>query len=150
MRRSQRHCDSASSWWVIQAAFDARATSPTELVDRCPESPRLGVRVHGPVNRLGAATSPYLQQHKDNPVDWGEWSPEAFAEARERNVPVLLSVGYAACHWCHVMYMSLQTYGGLGFALRDVPFRINSAWSGPGSPARFLSRIRVLTVSAAV
>ncbi|KAA1418936.1 thioredoxin domain-containing protein [Nocardioides humilatus] len=55
------------------------------------------------MNRLAAATSPYLQQHKDNPVDWWEWSPEAFAEARSRNVPVLLSVGYAACHWCHVM-----------------------------------------------
>jgi uncharacterized protein len=54
-------------------------------------------------NRLASATSPYLLQHKDNPVDWWEWSPEAFAEARERNVPVLLSVGYAACHWCHVM-----------------------------------------------
>jgi len=55
------------------------------------------------VNRLGAATSPYLLQHKDNPVDWWEWGPEAFAEARARKVPVLLSVGYAACHWCHVM-----------------------------------------------
>ena len=54
-------------------------------------------------NRLAAATSPYLLQHRDNPVDWQEWGPEAFAEARERNVPVLLSVGYAACHWCHVM-----------------------------------------------
>ena len=54
-------------------------------------------------NRLANATSPYLLQHKDNPVDWFEWSDEAFAEARERNVPVLLSVGYAACHWCHVM-----------------------------------------------
>ena len=54
-------------------------------------------------NRLAAATSPYLLQHADNPVDWWEWSPEAFAEARERDVPVLLSVGYAACHWCHVM-----------------------------------------------
>ncbi|MDN5895773.1 MAG: thioredoxin domain-containing protein, partial [Nocardioides sp.] len=54
-------------------------------------------------NRLADATSPYLLQHKDNPVDWWEWSPEAFAEARERDVPVLLSVGYAACHWCHVM-----------------------------------------------
>ncbi len=54
-------------------------------------------------NRLATATSPYLLQHKDNPVDWWEWSPEAFAEARARNVPVLLSVGYAACHWCHVM-----------------------------------------------
>lgn len=54
-------------------------------------------------NRLAAATSPYLLQHADNPVDWWEWGPEAFAEARARNVPVLLSVGYAACHWCHVM-----------------------------------------------
>jgi uncharacterized protein YyaL (SSP411 family) len=55
------------------------------------------------VNRLGAATSPYLLQHQDNPVDWWEWSDEAFAEARRRDVPILLSVGYAACHWCHVM-----------------------------------------------
>lgn len=54
-------------------------------------------------NRLTAATSPYLLQHADNPVDWWEWEPAAFEEARRRDVPVLLSVGYAACHWCHVM-----------------------------------------------
>jgi len=54
-------------------------------------------------NRLAEATSPYLQQHRDNPVDWYEWGDEAFAEARRRDVPVLLSIGYAACHWCHVM-----------------------------------------------
>src|SRR4051812_14952528 len=54
-------------------------------------------------NRLATATSPYLLQHADNPVDWWEWSDEAFTEAAERDVPVLLSVGYAACHWCHVM-----------------------------------------------
>src|SRR3954453_2689405 len=54
-------------------------------------------------NRLAAATSPYLLQHADNPVDWWEWGDEAFEEAAGRNVPVLLSVGYAACHWCHVM-----------------------------------------------
>ncbi|HWM72561.1 MAG TPA: thioredoxin domain-containing protein [Nocardioides sp.] len=54
-------------------------------------------------NRLRDATSPYLLQHADNPVDWWEWEPAAFEEARARNVPVLLSVGYAACHWCHVM-----------------------------------------------
>ncbi|MDI6912138.1 thioredoxin domain-containing protein [Nocardioides sp.] len=54
-------------------------------------------------NRLASATSPYLLQHADNPVDWWEWGPEAFEEARRRHVPVLLSVGYAACHWCHVM-----------------------------------------------
>jgi uncharacterized protein YyaL (SSP411 family) len=54
-------------------------------------------------NRLRHSTSPYLLQHKDNPVDWQEWGAEAFAEARTRDVPVLLSVGYSACHWCHVM-----------------------------------------------
>ncbi|NNU26597.1 thioredoxin domain-containing protein [Isoptericola sediminis] len=53
--------------------------------------------------RLRSATSPYLRQHADNPVDWWPWSDAAFAEARRRDVPVLLSVGYAACHWCHVM-----------------------------------------------
>jgi uncharacterized protein len=54
-------------------------------------------------NRLANATSPYLLQHADNPVDWWQWSEEAFAEARRRDVPILLSIGYAACHWCHVM-----------------------------------------------
>src|SRR5215467_10369015 len=54
-------------------------------------------------DRLKNATSPYLLQHADNPVDWWPWSPEAFAAARERDVPVMLSVGYSACHWCHVM-----------------------------------------------
>ncbi|HEY7814058.1 MAG TPA: thioredoxin domain-containing protein [Nakamurella sp.] len=55
------------------------------------------------MNRLSAATSPYLLQHKDNPVDWWPWSEQAFAEARRRDVPVMLSIGYASCHWCHVM-----------------------------------------------
>ena len=54
-------------------------------------------------NRLAGSSSPYLLQHADNPVDWWEWADDAFAEARRRDVPVLLSVGYAACHWCHVM-----------------------------------------------
>src|SRR5690242_20799680 len=55
------------------------------------------------VNRLADATSPYLLQHADNPVDWWPWCDEAFAEARRRDVPVLVSVGYSSCHWCHVM-----------------------------------------------
>jgi uncharacterized protein len=55
------------------------------------------------VNRLRNSTSPYLLQHADNPVDWWPWGDEAFAEAARRDVPVMLSVGYAACHWCHVM-----------------------------------------------
>ena len=54
-------------------------------------------------DRLRQATSPYLLQHADNPVDWWTWSDAAFAEASRRGVPVLLSVGYSACHWCHVM-----------------------------------------------
>jgi uncharacterized protein YyaL (SSP411 family) len=59
---------------------------------------------NGPVtNLLADATSPYLLQHAQNPVDWRPWGPEAFEVAHERNAPILLSVGYAACHWCHVM-----------------------------------------------
>ena len=54
------------------------------------------------MNRLGGATSPYLLQHADNPVDWWQWGEEAMAEARRREVP-LLSIEYAACHWCHLM-----------------------------------------------
>ncbi len=55
------------------------------------------------MNRLAQESSPYLRQHRDNPVDWYPWGNEAFDEARRRDVPVLLSVGYSACHWCHVM-----------------------------------------------
>jgi uncharacterized protein YyaL (SSP411 family) len=56
-----------------------------------------------PENRLARETSPYLLQHKDNPVHWWAWGPEALAEAHRTSKPILLSVGYAACHWCHVM-----------------------------------------------
>src|ERR687888_755763 len=54
-------------------------------------------------NRLANETSPYLLQHKDNPVDWYPWGPEALAKARAEDKPIFLSIGYAACHWCHVM-----------------------------------------------
>src|SRR5919198_450635 len=54
-------------------------------------------------NRLANETSPYLLQHKDNPVDWYAWGEEALARARREDRPILLSIGYAACHWCHVM-----------------------------------------------
>ncbi|MHB8440086.1 MAG: thioredoxin domain-containing protein [Acidimicrobiales bacterium] len=56
-----------------------------------------------PANRLAQETSPYLRQHADNPVDWYPWGDEAFAQARGHDIPVMLSIGYAACHWCHVM-----------------------------------------------
>ena len=64
-----------------------------------PDSPT----VRRMANRLAHETSPYLRQHQDNPVDWYAWGDEAFAAARARHVPVLISVGYSACHWCHVM-----------------------------------------------
>src|ERR1041385_2499311 len=54
-------------------------------------------------NRLAAETSPYLQQHAANPVDWSAWGPEALERARREDKPILLSIGYSACHWCHVM-----------------------------------------------
>ena len=54
-------------------------------------------------NRLADATSPYLLQHKDNPVDWYPWGEAAFARARAEKKPIFLSIGYSACHWCHVM-----------------------------------------------
>jgi len=54
-------------------------------------------------NNLAEEKSPYLQQHADNPVEWYPWGDDAFEEARERDAPVFLSVGYSACHWCHVM-----------------------------------------------
>ena len=54
-------------------------------------------------NRLAGETSPYLQQHKDNPVDWYPWGEEALERAKKEDKPILLSIGYSACHWCHVM-----------------------------------------------
>src|SRR3982751_5678401 len=56
-----------------------------------------------PENKLGESTSPYLLQHRHNPVNWRIWGEDALAEAKRDNKPILLSVGYAACHWCHVM-----------------------------------------------
>ena len=56
-----------------------------------------------PPNRLAQETSPYLLQHKDNPVDWYPWGEEALERARAEDRPILLSIGYSACHWCHVM-----------------------------------------------
>ena len=70
-------------------------------------------------NRLTSSTSPYLLQHKDNPVDWWPWSAAAFEAARSRGVPVLLSVGYAACHWCHVMAHESFEDAGIAAQLND-------------------------------
>jgi uncharacterized protein YyaL (SSP411 family) len=72
-------------------------------------------------NRLADATSPYLRQHADNPVDWHPWSEEALTLAKTQNKPILLSIGYSACHWCHVMAHE-------SFEDRDVAAAMNAAF----------------------
>jgi uncharacterized protein len=82
------------------------STTPSTHTSTQPSTPSQGAspNLTGPGrNRLAAETSPYLLQHQDNPVDWWPWGPEALAQAKRSNKPILLSVGYAACHWCHVM-----------------------------------------------
>src|SRR5205823_3349782 len=81
-----------------------RGRAPDRVCDRGrnradPAAPQAGTRV----NRLAQETSPYLLQHADNPVDWYAWGEDALARARAEDKPILLSIGYAACHWCHVM-----------------------------------------------
>src|SRR5581483_10234558 len=83
---------------ACKSAVDFRAVVPT-LRGRTRR--RQGGRMDR--NRLGEETSPYLLQHKDNPVHWQPWGPEALAAAAAADKPILLSIGYAACHWCHVM-----------------------------------------------
>ncbi|NNC78477.1 MAG: thioredoxin domain-containing protein [Woeseiaceae bacterium] len=71
-------------------------------------------------NRLAEETSPYLKQHADNPVDWYPWGDEAFALAREQGKPVLLSIGYSACHWCHVMAHESFEHGDTAKLMNDL------------------------------
>ena len=71
-------------------------------------------------NRLTGATSPYLLQHRHNPVDWWQWGPEALATAQRENKPILLSIGYAACHWCHVMAHELFEDEGTAAVMNDL------------------------------
>jgi len=70
-------------------------------------------------NHLADAISPYLRSHADNPVNWFAWGPEAFTEARARDVPVLVSIGYATCHWCHVMARESFSDVGIAATLND-------------------------------
>ncbi len=99
------------------------------------------------MNRLKSATSPYLLQHADNPVDWWPWSDEAFDEARRRDVPVLLSVGYAACHWCHVMaHESFEDPATARGDERAASSRSRStARSGPDIDAVYMSATQAMT-----
>src|ERR1700694_5380557 len=65
-------------------------------------APGLSGKTH-PANRWAGESSPYLLQHAHNPVDWYPWGPEAFEKAKKEGKPIFLSIGYSACHWCHVM-----------------------------------------------
>jgi len=71
------------------------------------------------MNRLASETSLYLRQHAGNPVDWFPWGPEAIAEAKRRNVPIFLSVGYSACHWCHVMEHECFEHAGIAGTMNE-------------------------------
>ncbi len=86
-------CREAVTWDT--ALEDGRGTAPARRRRHGRPAPAM--------NRLADANSPYLLQHAGNPVDWWPWSDAAFQEAQRRNVPVFLSIGYATCHWCHVM-----------------------------------------------
>src|SRR5207237_4473244 len=81
----------------------SRSVSSTGVESRSISARKLTHRQSMGVNRLSEETSPYLLQHADNPVDWYAWGDEALARARDEDKPILLSVGYSACHWCHVM-----------------------------------------------
>src|SRR5437763_16243217 len=85
-------------WLVIANHNDA---GPTSVDVRRAES--AATKMSGHTNRLAHEKSPYLLQHAHNPVDWYPWGEEAFAKARAEDKPVFLSIGYSACHWCHVM-----------------------------------------------
>lgn len=76
-------------------------------------------RSHKYTNRLAAEHSPYLLQHAHNPVDWYPWGEEAFSEARKRDVPIFLSIGYSTCHWCHVMEVESFENEGVAKLLND-------------------------------
>ncbi len=100
--------------------------------------------------RLENAVSPYLQSHADNPVDWWPWGEEAFAEAARRDVPVMISIGYATCHWCHVM--ARETFSdpevGAWLAERVVSIKVDreehpdvdAAYMTAASASRYVSR----------
>src|SRR5262249_52927722 len=74
-----------------------------------------------PTNHLAGETRPYLLQHQHHPADWYPWGPEALARARQEDRPIFLSVGYSACHWCHVMERE-------SFESEEVAGLLNAAW----------------------
>src|SRR5579875_2181033 len=97
MVRNVRGRSVGVSWRLLRRTLEVARPHVRAGGDAVPEA------AHAHTNRLASETSPYLLQHAHNPVDWYPWGEEAFARARAENKPILLSVGYAACHWCHVM-----------------------------------------------
>src|SRR5580698_8079629 len=96
----------ASPWRPGGLSRPGRARRVLQWRDACTthEQPRFPREATPPMpNRLARETSPYLQQHAGNPVDWYPWGPEALERAKREDKPILLSIGYSACHWCHVM-----------------------------------------------
>jgi uncharacterized protein YyaL (SSP411 family) len=81
-------------------------------------------------NRLARETSPYLLQHANNPVDWYAWGPEALERAKQEDKPIFLSIGYSACHWCHVMERESFEDEAVAAALND----------GTSSPSRSIAK----------
>ena len=79
------------------------------------------------MNRLSESSSPYLLQHAENPVDWYPWGEEAFARAREEDRPLLVSVGYSSCHWCHVMEHESFSDTGLAALMNDLFVSVTQA-----------------------
>ncbi|KAB1662207.1 thioredoxin domain-containing protein [Pseudoclavibacter chungangensis] len=100
-------------------------------------------------NRLANATSPYLRQHADNPVDWLPWGEEAFERARERDVPLFVSIGYSACHWCHVMAHESFEDPGVAAYLNEhfVPVKVDRE-ERPDVDAVYLQATQALTGQA--
>ena len=85
-----------------------------------------------PRNRLAQEKSPYLLQHASNPVDWFPWGDEAFARARAEDKPILLSIGYSTCHWCHVMERETFASEAVGAHLRSISSA--SRWTVKSAP----------------
>ena len=121
-------CWAARSWTDRPAALQcAVRTSSPALCCQPPPSVRFApmASTHSdtahhpdrPANRLAGETSPYLLQHAHNPVDWYPWGPEALERARSENRPIFLSIGYSACHWCHVM--ERESFENPDIAARD-------------------------------
>src|SRR5437764_15061822 len=79
------------------------STAATVALPTVGAKPELATATRREMNRLAGETSPYLRQHADNPVDWYPWGPDALARAKDEGKPILVSIGYSACHWCHVM-----------------------------------------------